>query len=319
MTERAHNDEAGQQREPARDRPREPARERQREPARERQREPQHSGFLVDGENRVWWELHGSGEREAICLLNGLAMHTKAWHPFLDELEGYDVLLYDYIGQGASSSPDAPVTIDHLADLLARILDTIERERVHVLGVSYGGFVALEMARLHQDRLLTSTLSGILLSHERTFELYQDISLRFYAGGSELFGLYTTYMYEKIFGERFLRATPPEQLEAMRSRFEQRYASRVHSLVRLTQAQDPFFAALDARMPEYRAVRTPTLLLAGEEDRCIAPAAQRKIGDVFPLCNVEMLPESGHVVYLERRDLFFPRLRRFLATRDPFA
>ena len=36
-------------------------------------------------------------------------MHTKAWYPFLDDLPGYDVLLYDYLGQGASSSPDEPV------------------------------------------------------------------------------------------------------------------------------------------------------------------------------------------------------------------
>jgi len=41
--------------------------------------------------------------------------------------------------------------------------------------------------------------------------------------------------------------------------------------------------------------------------------------DVFPVSRFEILPGSGHVVHLERRDLFFPRLRRFLETRDPEA
>ena len=283
------------------------------------ERTPSASGFLADGEHRIWWELHGTGGREVVCLLNGLAMHTKAWYPFLDDLPGYDVLLYDYLGQGASSSPDEPITIPRLASLLCAILDEIGIERVHVMGVSYGGFVALDFARLFQERLHTLTISGILLSRERIFEAYQAMSLRFYAGGRALFPLYTHYLYEKIFGERFLRATPPETLEEMRRRFEERYVGRIHSLVRLTEAQDPFFDRLDERMAEYRAVTTPTLILAGEQDRCIPLWAQARLAEVFSRSRFELVPESGHVVYLERRDLFFPRLLRFLASRDPDA
>lgn len=280
------------------------------------------SGYLPDParpQHPIWWELHGTGDREVVCLLNGLAMHTRAWYPFLADLAGYDVLLFDYIGQGASSSPDEPVTIPQLASELRGILDETGIERVHAMGVSYGGFVALEFARLFQERLHTLTVSGILLSNERAFALYQAISLRFYAGGRELFPLYTQYMYEKIFGERFLRAIDPAQFEAMRQRFEERYIDRIHSLTRLTEAQNPFFAGLEERLDEYRAVTTPTLILAGEQDRAIPLWAQAKLADVFPNSRYELIPEAGHVVYLERRDLFFPRLRRFLAARDPAA
>lgn len=283
---------------------------------------PLKSGFLSDPtrpEHQIWWELHGTGEREVVCLLNGLAMHTRAWYPFLDDLPGYDVLLFDYIGQGASASPDEAVTMPQLARELLGILDELGIERVHAMGVSYGGFVALEFARLFQQRLHTLTVSGILLSNERLFQLYQEISLRFYAGGPALFPLYTQYMYEKIFGEKFVATIDPAQFEGMRQRFEERYIGRIHSLVRLTEAQNPFFSGLESRLDEYRAVRTPTLVLAGEQDRCIPLWAQAKLADVFPDSRYELIPEAGHVVYLERRDLFFPRLRRFLAARDPRA
>ncbi len=283
------------------------------------ERAPLRSGFLAAGAHRVWWELHGSGERETVCLLNGLAMHTKAWYPFLDDLPGFDVLLYDYLGQGASSSPDEAIPIPRLAAHLAAILDELDLPGIHLLGVSYGGFVALDFARLHEKRLSTLTLSGVLLSRQRSFELYQAMSLRFYAGGPELFALYTHYLYEKIFGEAFLRATAAEQLEAMRRRFEERYTGRIHSLVRLTEAQDPFFAALDTGHAGYQAIRTPTLILAGEEDRAIPPWMQRQLTTVLPEAVFELVPDSGHVVYLERRELFFSRLRRFLTTRDPRA
>lgn len=275
------------------------------------------NGFLADGERRIFWERHGEGEgREVVCLLNGLAMHTKAWYPFLDELADYDVLLYDYLGQGESSSPDEAVTLPELAGHLRAILDAQGIAKVHLLGISYGGFVALEFARLFPERLWTLTLSGILLSHERVFELYQDMSLRFYAGGPALFPLYTSYLYEKIFGEKFLRRTPPELLESMRKRFEDRYIGRIHSLVRLTEAQIPFFAGLEARLPEYRAVAAPTLILAGAEDRTIPVKAQARLAEIFPNSRFEEVPEAGHVVYLEAREYFFTRWRRFLTTRD---
>jgi pimeloyl-ACP methyl ester carboxylesterase len=283
------------------------------------ERTPTANGFLPDGVHRVGWELHGTGDREVVCLLNGLAMHTKAWYPFLDDLAGYDVLLYDYLGQGVSSSPDEAVTIPALAAHLRAILDRLGVERVHAVGVSYGGFVALDFARLFQERLHTLTLSGILLSRERLFELYQAMSLRFYAGGRALFPLYTHYLYEKIFGERFLRATDPTVLESMRQRFEERYIDRIHSLRRLTEAQNPFFDGLEERLDEYRAVRAPTLILAGADDRAIPLAAQERLASVFPNSRFEVLPEAGHVVYLEQREAFFARLQRFLAARDPRA
>jgi len=279
--------------------------------------EPTRCGHLPRGSHRVWWELHGSGDRETVVLLNGLAMHTKAWYGFLDDLRpDFGVLLYDYLGQGASSCPDETYSIPGLADDLAAVLDHLAIERAHVMGISYGGFIALDFGRLHQDRLHTLTLSGILLSHERQFQMYQDLSLRFYRGGADAFAIYTHYLYEKIFGESFLRATDPGALEVMRERFHERYRDRIWCLVRLTEAQDPFFAALDENHPGYRAIEVPTLLLAGAQDRAIPLWQQRKIPDILPDVRMEVLDGAGHVVYLEQREAFFAILKAFLRAKS---
>jgi pimeloyl-ACP methyl ester carboxylesterase len=173
-----------------------------------------------------------------VCLLNGLAMSTKSWLGFLPELmPTYDVLLFDYLGQGASDDAD---------------------------------------------------------------------------------DLYTRYLYEKIFGEAFVSRVG-EKFESMRNNFCDRYRDRIEALVRLTEAQDPFFAGLEANKPLYAAIPCPVLLLAGAEDRAIPPSQQRKITGVIPHARYEEIEGAGHVVYLERPDLFWPRVRRFLAARDPAA
>ena len=202
-----------------------------------------------------------------------------------------------------------------MGDLLVLILKKLEIGRVHLLGISYGGFVALDFARRHQHRLHTLTLSGILLSHEELFRMYQEISLRFYSGGRAGFELYTYYLYEKIFGEAFVQRAEP-YLEKMRRAFFERYEHRVHSLIRFTEAQNPFFARLEENMAGYRAIRTPTLILAGDQDRVILPEVQRKIADILPDTRFELVENSGHVVYLEQREVFFDMLTRFFRAKS---
>ncbi len=278
--------------------------------------EPNRSGHLeVDG-NKVWWEYFGAGDREAVCLLNGLAMHTKAWYGFLPRLtDEFDVILYDFLGQGESSKEDEPYLIPDFARYLALIMDENGVDKVHPMGISYGGFIALEFARLYPERLHTLILSGILASHEKLFQMYQEISLQFYRGTQEVFELYTHYMYEKIFSERFVKNIPDENLAAMRQRFFDRYINYRYCLIRLTQAQDPFFAELESNLPGYRAVEAPTLILAGAHDRAIPMWQQEKLAEIFPNSRYELVPESGHVVYIERPDIFFPAIREFMHTK----
>jgi pimeloyl-ACP methyl ester carboxylesterase len=274
---------------------------------------PQRAGFLETDCLKIHWELFGNGDREAICLCNGLAMHTQAWYGFLPRLHpDFDVLLFDYPGQGQSSSEDVPYSIPDTGRYLNGILEYLGLRRIHLMGISYGGFVAMDFARQFQEKLLTLTLSGILLSHEELFQMYEKMSLMFYASGN--LDLYTYYLYEKIFGETFVRKIGA-QLEDMRKRFVERYKNRIHCLIRLTEAQDPFFDRLDANLADYGGVRTPVLILTGAEDRVIPPWVQKKLTGIFPNTRHEIVEDSGHVVYLEKPDTFFDMLRRFMAAR----
>ena len=281
------------------------------------QPQPTRSGHIHPDGHDIWSEYFGDGTREAVVLLNGLAMSTKAWYGFLPMLlDEYDVLLYDYLGQGESSKPDAPYSITRIAHHLTLIMDELGVEKVHSMGISYGGFVAIEHARQHHRRLHTLTLSGIILSVEELFEMYEAMSLRFYSLGPEMFGLYTQYLYEKIFGEPFVRKVTREGLEPMRQRFEERYKHDIHCLVRLTEAQEEYFGSIEERLPQYRAVTTPTLIMPGEQDRAIPLWAQRKMLDIFPDSRWQPIPESGHVAYLEQPALFFGTLKTFMRVKS---
>lgn len=280
---------------------------------------PDKSGTVgvEDGTRMIYWEYFGQGQREVVVLLNGLAMFTRSWHRTVPLLyPGFDVLLYDYFGQGQSSQEDEPYYIHKLAGYLIRVMDELEIDRIHPVGVSYGGFIAADLGRLYQDRLHTLILSGILLTREMTFQLYQDLSLLFYRQPEPAFEIYTYYMYEKIFGENMARRIYGEKMEAGRLRFHDRYKDRKYCLIRLTEAQDPFFELIDQDPEAYRHIQTPTLILTGEQDRAIPGWQQEKLLEILPNSRQILLPECGHMTYMERPDIFWPAVRTFFQAKS---
>jgi len=275
---------------------------------------PAKCGYVHVEDKPFYWEFYGTGERDAVCLLNGVAMSTRSWFPSLPlVLDEYDVILYDYWGQGNSFSEDVPYSIPRFCDALTLVVNELGISRFHIMGISYGGFIALDYARLYQERLHTMTLSGILLTHERLFEMYRDLSMRLYETGQ--MELYAHYLYEKIFGETFVRRVGA-QLAVMCQKMVERYTPLRHCLIRLTAAQDRLFADLDQNLTGYCAIRVPTLIMAGAEDRTIPPWVQKKICSILPNTRYEAIPDSGHVVYLEKPALFFGALKAFAKARS---
>jgi 3-oxoadipate enol-lactonase len=280
---------------------------------------PDRTGTILveKGTRQIYWEYFGQGEKEVVVFLNGLAMLTKSWYrtvPFLHP--DYDILLYDYFGQGLSSQEDEPYFISKFADYLIAVMDEVGVEKIHPIGVSYGGFIAADLGRLHQDRLHTLTLSGILLTRETLFQMYQDISLRFYDSTDEVFDIYTQYLYEKTFGENISRKIYGEAMERGRYKFFDRYKDKKYCLVRLTEAQNPFFENIDNDPSAYRNIQTPTLILTGEQDRAIPPWQQAKMVDILPNSRMITVPECGHMTYMEQPDFFWPTIRKFFAAKS---
>lgn len=279
---------------------------------------PTRSGYLEVPEDdvRVYWDYFGSGERDTVVFMNGLGMLTESWYTSVPRVHPeLDVLLFDYPGQGRSTRNDAPRSIPRLCEYLARILDTLGIEAVHTQGVSYGGFVTADFGRLFPDRLITQTLSGIQLSRTHSFAMYQALSLAFYQHGEAGFDLYVRYLYEKIFSETFLEVIHTK-VDRMRQSFYDNYRCDVRSLARLTEAQDDFFDGASRHREGYRAVRAPTLVIAGEHDRAIPVWAQRELTEIYPVCRWVELPGCGHMTYLEQPEAFWGHLRRLVHARS---
>ena len=271
------------------------------------------SGMVQVEGHQYYWERYGATGRPALVFLNGMASSTASWSKYLPFVsDAFDVILYDYLGQGKSDAPDVPYSIGQFADALDVVLDVNNVSKPWLVGASYGGFVALEMLRLHPDKVRGLFLSGVLLERARLFEMYLDLSLRWYR---ELpFEVYPDYLYEKMFSEKYVR-DHEDAVETAKHHMAG-FKDKIYRLVRLMEAQRDWLLAVDGHRSEYTAASIPAFVLAGAQDRLIPPwfqeAAASALGARF-----ETVPECGHPVYLEQMDLFFSRLRTFASAQSP--
>ena len=105
----------------------------------------------VDVNGPVSWREQGRGA--PVLFLHGLGGSRTSWEPQLDGLSDmFRCIAWDMPGYGASE-PVEPLTFAAIADAVARLLDTAEIERAHLVGESFGGMHALHAALCHPDRV----------------------------------------------------------------------------------------------------------------------------------------------------------------------
>src|SRR5688572_3683964 len=101
---------------------------------------------------RCYYELHGEGE--PLLLIPGLGGDCRAWDAVAPALANdFSLILIDNRGVGRSVARRKPQTLADYSCDIAELLDTLQVDRVHVLGLSLGGIIAQRFAIDHPSRV----------------------------------------------------------------------------------------------------------------------------------------------------------------------
>src|SRR5213082_2776414 len=95
---------------------------------------------------------------ETVVLHHGMAKNHKLWYAWVPMLaQHYRVVRFDMRGMGQSSvhSPGYLWSLENFDRDLLGLLDQLGLSRVHLIGETVGGSIAMRFATLHQDRLLS--------------------------------------------------------------------------------------------------------------------------------------------------------------------
>ncbi|MCP2331106.1 alpha/beta fold hydrolase [Actinoalloteichus caeruleus] len=111
---------------------------------------------------RLWTERRGDPRAPALLLVMGASEPGLSWpDPLVDRLAAHhQVIRYDHRDTGASTRvfDEAPYPLAELAEDAVRVLDALDVDRAHVLGLSMGGILTQLLLADHPDRLRTASL-----------------------------------------------------------------------------------------------------------------------------------------------------------------
>jgi poly(3-hydroxyoctanoate) depolymerase len=245
------------------------------------------------------------GEGPPILLIMGLGGNIEMWRPLERELHrrGFQTIAYDAPGTGHSPSRLIPLRPHGLARQAAHLLDTLALPAADVLGVSFGGGVAQELALRNPHRVrrlvLASTACG----------------LGGVPGNPLALGLLATPL--RYYSSRFLQATK----RCTYGPFTAPDSALMHEHIAARRSRPPsmwgyvsqlYAGAGWTSLPWLHRITAPTLVLAGGKDPIVPPVNARILAARIPGATVHIEPDAGHLLLMDRAPLCAELIARFL-------
>src|SRR5476649_93964 len=238
-------------------------------------------------------ELHvedSGGSGQAVVFSHGLLWSTKMWRFQVEALRGrFRCIAFDHRGQGRSQTTETGYDMDSLALDAAALIEKLNLQPVHFVGLSMGGFVCIRLCARRPELLKSLSLIETAADSEPFLHVpkYKIMSAM-----SAVIGIkpFVPTVMKIMFGRSFLK-DPAKAVV----REEMRGQLLGINVPGMRKALD----GVITRKPFTEQVRVPTIVVSGEEDAAVVPARSRKLFEMIPGARFVSIAKAGHTSSME--------------------
>jgi len=261
------------------------------------------------------------GRGPALLFLHGIAGSSQTWVPAMELLQAdYTMVAPDFLGHGQSAKPMGDYSLGNFASSMRDLLQTLDIDRVTVVGQSFGGGVAMQFAYQFPERcerLVLVDAGG--LGREVSWVL-RMVTLP----GVEYVLPALFPSFARAWGDAVARFghglgfRNPQAVEIWRSYRSLTDAESRRAFLRTMRSViEPGGQSVNAMDRLYLAEQTPTLIVWGGKDRIIPLSHAFQALEAMPNSRLEVLPGAGHFPQAEEPARFVEILSDFLRTTEP--
>lgn len=266
--------------------------------------------------DRVDLHYEESGSGFPVLFIHEFAGDYRSWAPQVRRFtRSYRCIAYNARGYPPSDVPSHQSAYSQamaVTDAIA-VLDAAGARVAHVVGLSMGGFVAMHLVLRHPERVRSAVVIGVGYGSQPEKRAQFRKESQAIAAAFESRGSATVAESYAVGPARVqLQTKNPDAWHEFAAALAQHDPTGAALTMRGVQAERPSLYELQA---ELRTVRTPMLIIAGDEDEgSLEPSIMLK--RAVPTSGLVILPRTGHTANLEEPELFNDAIGRFLSAVD---
>lgn len=246
---------------------------------------------------RLFYQIYGNRRNPrdpAIVLLHGLGSTGDDWPLQVAAFAPqYRVIALDARGHGRSDKPRGQYSLARMADDVAELLAQLGEPSAHIVGLSLGGCMALQLALSHPARVCSLVLVN-------TFARLQPAGWRGALRFARRWWLLAFAPMTATAAHISQRLFPkPEQRLFYEAAVARIAANPKREYFKAIRALTAFDAT--ARLRE---IACPTLVVAGDRDTTIPLSAKERLARGIPGARLVVVPDSGHATPYDQAEMF---------------
>jgi pimeloyl-ACP methyl ester carboxylesterase len=247
-----------------------------------------------------------TGAGPPVVLLHGYVGDGSLWRHQIDAFsDSHTIVAPDLPGAGGSSDPPEDLGIEGYAACLARFMEKLGLETAHVVGLSFGGALAIAFQRHHRSR----TRSLVLVSAYAGWRGSLDpaVAEARLAQADRLSECSSEELVDTLLPTMFALPVAPTDLDTFRAAIEAFHPSGFRAMA---------FASAEDVSDLLSAIDVPTLLVYGDNDERAPMTVAERLHAAIRGSRLVVLPGAGHVCNVELPERFNDEVREFWAGLD---
>ncbi len=237
-----------------------------------------------------------AGKGELVIFLHGIGGNRRNWEDQLAAFApGYHAVAWDARGYGDSDDYDGPLNFGSYADDVVRVIDHFGVRRAHIVGLSMGGRIAMDLVARYPDRILTLSLCDT----HKGFAGFSDEKKKAFIASRK---------------EPLMAGKEPKDIAAPVARTLVGPNASEHAFNRLVDSmnrlhKESYIKSIEATVMmdvrnDLAAIAAPTLVVVGSEDKLTTVAMATEIAAEIPGAELAVIDNAGHLSNIEKPDEF---------------